>query len=118
MTGGTVVVLGRTGRNFAAGMSGGRAFVLDLDLSLLNTEMVDAVAVPKSQRGYLQTLLSRFRDETNSEVAAALLKDWDATLLRLTMVMPRDYARVLAAMEKAIREGLPVDKYVMEVAHG
>jgi glutamate synthase (NADPH/NADH) large chain len=118
MTGGTVVVLGRTGRNFAAGMSGGRAFVLDLNPTLLNTEMVDAVAVPKGQRGYLHTLLSRFQDETGSEIAAVLLKDWDATLLRFTMVMPRDYARVLTAMEKAIREGLPVDRYVMEVAHG
>jgi glutamate synthase (NADPH/NADH) large chain len=118
MTGGTVVVLGSTGRNFAAGMSGGRAFVLDLDQTLLNTEMVDAVAVPKGQRTYLQMLLSRFQEETGSEVAAALLEDWDGTLLRLSMVMPRDYARVLAGMEKAIREGLPVDKYVMEVAHG
>jgi glutamate synthase (NADPH/NADH) large chain len=118
MTGGTVVILGPTGRNFAAGMSGGRAFVLDLDPALLNAEMVDAVAVPRGQRTFLQALLSRFRDETNSEVAGILLEDWDRTLLRLTMVMPRDYARVLAAMEKAIREGLPVDKYVMEVAHG
>ncbi|HEX7404536.1 MAG TPA: glutamate synthase-related protein, partial [Candidatus Nanopelagicaceae bacterium] len=118
MTGGTVVILGRTGRNFAAGMSGGRAFVLDLDPSLLNNEMVDAMAVPKGQRAYLQTLISRFRDETESEVAASLLVDWDRTLLRLTMVMPRDYARVLDAMEKASREGLPADKYVMEVAHG
>jgi len=118
MTGGTVVILGRTGRNFAAGMSGGRAFVLDLDPSLLNNEMVDAMAVPKGQRAYLQTLISRFRDETESEVATSLLVDWDRTLLRLTMVMSRDYARVLDAMEKASREGLPVDKYVMEVAHG
>jgi glutamate synthase (NADPH/NADH) large chain len=92
--------------------------VLDLDQSLLNSEMVDAVAVPRGQRTYLQGLLSRFRDETHSEVAGRLLADWDRTLLRLTMVMPRDYARVLAAMEKAIREGLPADKYVMDVAHG
>jgi glutamate synthase (NADPH/NADH) large chain len=118
MTGGTVVILGPTGRNFAAGMSGGRAFVLDLDPSLLNGEMVDAVAVPRAERGHLQTLIARFRDETNSEVATALLEDWEKTVHRLTMVMPRDYARVLDAMSKAIREGLPVDQYVMEVAHG
>lgn len=118
MTGGTVVVLGRTGRNFAAGMSGGRAFLLDINPALINTEMVDVVAVPKDQRERLRSLVARFYAETSSEVAAALLEDWDSALRRLSMVMPRDYARVLAAMEKATREGLPVDTYVMEVAHG
>ena len=118
MTGGTVVVLGRTGRNFAAGMSGGRAFVLDLNPALVNPDMVDLVAVPKDQRERLHSLVSRFYAETSSEVAAVLLEDWDDALLRFTMVMPRDYARVLAAMAKATREGLPADTYVMEVAHG
>lgn len=118
MTGGTVVVLGRTGRNFAAGMSGGRAFLLDINPALINTEMVDVVAVPKDQRERLRSLVARFYAETSSEVAAALLEDWDSALRRLSMVMPRDYARVLVAMEKATREGLPVDTYVMEVAHG
>lgn len=118
MTGGTVVVLGRTGRNFAAGMSGGRAFLLDINPALINAEMVDVVAVPKDQRERLRSLVARFYAETSSEVAAGLLEDWDSALLRLSMVMPRDYARVLAAMEKATREGLPVDTYVMEVSHG
>ena len=64
------------------------------------------------------TLLSRaFSAETSSEVASWAFEDWDDALLRLTMVMPRDYyARVLAAMAKATREGLPADTYVMEVA--
>ena len=116
MTGGTVVVLGRTGRNFAAGMSGGRAFVLDLDPALVNSELVDIVAVPEDQKESLRSIISAFHAETGSEVAQGILKDWDVAISRISLVMPRDYARVIAAIEKANREGLPVDKYVMEVA--
>ncbi|HEY3292405.1 MAG TPA: glutamate synthase large subunit [Candidatus Nanopelagicaceae bacterium] len=118
MTGGQVVVLGGTGRNFAAGMSGGRAFVLDLDAALVNTEMVDIVAVPQDQRSSLRTLIERFVAETGSPVATELLADWDEAIHRLSMVMPRDYARVLAAMQRAEDEGIPSDTYVMEVANG
>ena len=116
MTGGTVVILGQTGRNFAAGMSGGRAFVLDLDRAHVNSEMVDILAVPQDQVMNLKNNLSMFFAETGSEVAGALLKDWGKSLSRISLVMPRDYARVLAAMERAEREGLPVDELVMEVA--
>ncbi|CAB4667201.1 MAG: glutamate synthase large subunit [Actinobacteria bacterium] len=118
MTGGVVVVLGRTGRNFAAGMSGGRAFVLDLDRTAVNGEMVDIVAVPQDQREILRSLVSQFDIETDSQIAGALLDDWESAISRFTMVMPRDYARVLLAMERAVREGLPPEKYVMEVGHG
>jgi len=116
MTGGTVVVLGQTGRNFAAGMSGGRAFVLDLNAANVNQEMVDILAVPNDQKEVLRSLISSFEVETGSEVAHELLADWDKALFRISLVMPRDYARVLGAIEKANREGLPVDQYVMEVA--
>jgi glutamate synthase (NADPH/NADH) large chain len=116
MTGGTVVVLGATGRNFAAGMSGGRAFMLDIDAANVNTEMVDLMAVPEDQKEILKSLVSDFQVETGSEVAAGLLANWPAVLTRFTLVMPRDYARVLAAIERANREGLPVDQVVMEVA--
>lgn len=118
MTGGLVVVLGQTGRNFAAGMSGGRAFVLDLDHALVNAEMVDIVSVPHDQRDLLHLLVSNFHAETGSEVAAELLGDWESSLLRISMVMPRDYARVLEAVKRALDEGAPSDKYVMEVANG
>ena len=118
MTGGLVVVLGKTGRNFAAGMSGGRAFVLDLDHALVNTEMVDILSVPQDQRDLLYLLISNFYSETGSQVASELLEDWELALHRISMVMPRDYARVLAAMERALDEGAPSDKYVMEVANG
>jgi glutamate synthase (NADPH/NADH) large chain len=116
MTGGTVVVLGATGRNFAAGMSGGRAFMLDIDSANVNTEMVDLMAVPEDQREILKSLVSDFQVETGSEVAAELLANWPVAISRFTLVMPRDYARVLAAIERATREGLPVDQVVMEVA--
>jgi glutamate synthase (NADPH/NADH) large chain len=116
MTGGTVVILGKTGRNIAAGMSGGRAFVLDLDTAIVNTEMVDVLPVPADQNEILRGLISSFHVETGSEIADSLLKNWDTEILRISLIMPRDYARVLAAIEKANREGLPVDEYVMEVA--
>ena len=116
MTGGTVVVLGRTGRNFAAGMSGGRAFMLDINPANVNTEMVDILAVPQDQRETLKSHISKFHAETGSEIASQLLKSWDESISRISLVMPRDYARVLEAMERATREGLPIDKFVMEVA--
>ena len=116
MTGGTVVVLGRTGRNFAAGMSGGRAFMLDINADNVNTDMVDILAVPQDQREVLKSHISKFHAETGSDIASELLKSWDESISRISLVMPRDYARVLEAMERATREGLPIDKFVMEVA--
>ena len=116
MTGGTVIVLGASGRNFAAGMSGGRAFVLDLDYAQVNPDMVDILAVPDDQRDLLKTLIMQFADDTDSIIASELLSDWDESIKRISLVMPRDYARVLDAMARASREGLPVDALVMEVA--
>ncbi len=116
MTGGTVIVLGSIGRNFAAGMSGGRAFVLDLVSAQVNTDMVDILAVPDDQRDLLKSLIMEFADNTDSIIASKLLSDWDVSIKRISLVMPRDYARVLDAMARATREGLPVDALVMEVA--
>jgi glutamate synthase (NADPH/NADH) large chain len=100
-------------------MSGGRAFVLDLNESQVNQEMVDIIAVPQDQRDILRNLLSAFEVDTGSVIAHELLADWDKALNRISLVMPRDYARALSAIEKANREGLPIDQYVMEVAaHG
>ncbi len=114
MTGGIAIVLGKTGRNFAAGMSGGRAFVLDLDPRLVNTDMVDVMALPSDQDEIVRSLLERYYAETSSEVAHTLISDWENEKNRISLVMPRDFARVLAAMERAKREGLDVDKVVME----
>ena len=118
MTGGTVLVLGNTGRNFAAGMSGGRAFVLDLDVRLVNTEMVDILALPGDQEEIIKSHISKFYAETGSNIAGELIKDWQSAKKRISMVMPRDYARVLDVMAKAQREGLPIESAVMAAING
>ena len=118
MTGGTVLVLGNTGRNFAAGMSGGRAFVLDLDVRLVNTEMVDILALPGDQEEIIRSHISKFYAETGSKIAGELIKDWESAKKRISMVMPRDYARVLDVMAKAQREGLPIESAVMAAING
>jgi len=118
MTGGTVLVLGNTGRNFAAGMSGGRAFVLDLDVRLVNTEMVDILALPGDQEEIIKSYISKFYAETGSKIAGELIKDWLSAKKRISMVMPRDYARVLDVMAKAQREGLPIESAVMAAING
>ena len=122
MTGGTVVILGSTGRNFAAGMSGGTAFLLDADPLKVNPEMVDLIPLGESGDAAitkkLHELISRFHAETGSEVAASLLADWSSAIPRFTMVMPRDYRRVLDAIARAEREGLDVERVVMEASNG
>ncbi len=109
MTGGRVVVLGAVGRNFAAGMSGGVAYVLDLDHALVNPELVDLHPATEEESEQLQDLVRRHHEETGSERAAKLLADWPAAAGRFTTVMPRDYARVLAAKAAAQRDGLDED---------
>ena len=118
MTGGSVIVLGSTGRNFAAGMSGGMAFVLDLQPSLVNTEMVDLLSLPANKEDFVRGSISNFFVETGSQIAKDLLADWEKNKSRITLIMPRDYARVLEVMAKAQREGLPVDNAVMAEING
>jgi glutamate synthase (NADPH/NADH) large chain len=118
MTGGTVIVLGSIGRNFAAGMSGGRAFVLDLDQRLVNTEMVDVLSLPIDQEEIVRGLISRFYAEIGSKIASEVITDWANNKSRISLVMPRDYARVLEVMAKAEREGLPVESAVMAAING
>jgi glutamate synthase (NADPH/NADH) large chain len=121
MTGGTVVVLGPTGRNFAAGMSGGVAFVLDLDEGRVNPELVELAPVQDSAAAELEAAVRRHLEETDSAVAAALLEDWPAALARFTEVMPSDFKRVLEAKAEALEEGLTEDEAatrMMEALHG
>ena len=120
MTGGEAMVLGGTGRNFAAGMSGGVAFVLDLDRGRLNTEMVDPLEPSEAQVARIRELLVKHHDETGSAVAQRLLDEADLAA-RFTVVMPRDYARVVAAREEAEEAGLDEEAttaMMMEAAHG
>ncbi len=116
MTGGRAVVLGRTGRNFAAGMSGGIAYVLDLDPERVNGEMVEIEELTDEDRDFLTTTLTRHRDETGSTVAQSLLDAGEAGLARIGKVMPRDYKRVLTAQAEAEREGRDVNEAVMASA--
>ncbi|HET6562100.1 MAG TPA: glutamate synthase large subunit [Marmoricola sp.] len=121
MTGGRVVVLGATGRNFAAGMSGGYAFVLDLDEQRVNPELVELGKVEGVAAEELEQLVRRHAEETGSTVAEELLADWPAALARFSEVMPSDYKRVLEAKAEALEEGLDEDEAsarIMEALHG
>ncbi len=108
MTGGRAVVLGPTGRNFAAGMSGGIAFVHDPDgvfPARVNREMVLVEEADADDRTWLRDLLVRHQAETGSEVAERLLSDWDVEAARFVKVMPTDYKRVLEAAAAARAAG-------------
>ncbi len=118
MTGGRVVVLGPIGRNFAAGMSGGVAYVLDLPAHRVNAEMVDLDPMDGDDAVFLRDVVERHAAETGSPVAALLLEDWDGTLARFGKIMPKDYKRVLSATQMAEREGRDVNEAVMAASHG
>jgi glutamate synthase (NADPH/NADH) large chain len=116
MTGGRAVVLGATGRNLAAGMSGGVAYVLDLDRKKVNREMVDLQVPGADDMAWLKQTVQKHYDLTRSAVAASLLGDWPRRSAGFTKVMPRDYQRVLDAAKAARAAGRDVDEAIMEEA--
>ncbi|MFD1812295.1 glutamate synthase large subunit [Rhodococcus gannanensis] len=121
MTGGRVVILGKTGRNFGAGMSGGVAFVYNADRSFeanLNTELVDLEDLEHEDFAWLKATVEKHRDETGSEVAARILADWSQQVNHFAKVMPRDYKKVLVAIDTAKKNGQNVDEAIMEAARG
>lgn len=124
MTGGRVVILGPTGRNFAAGMSGGIAYVYDPRGVLaqnLNTEMVEAEALEEADVEWLRGILASHVDATDSAVGQRILADWDNELKHFAKVMPRDYKRVLAAIAEAEAKGLTgsdIDEAIMAASNG
>jgi glutamate synthase (NADPH/NADH) large chain len=100
MTKGLVVVLGKAGRNFAAGMSGGLAFVLDEDGDFarnVNMGMVEVVEPTEDDRSMVRALVERHHEYTGSGVAARLLADWSRAATAFVKVLPEEYAKVLAA---------------------
>src|SRR5262249_47410680 len=109
---------GRTGRNIAAGMSGGIAFFLDLDQSEVNSEMVDLEPLTAEDREFLRDIVSRHLSETGSAVAGQLVSDWGVLVTRFSKIMPRDYKRVLEAAKAAEDAGRNVDEAIMAAAHG
>jgi glutamate synthase (NADPH/NADH) large chain len=128
MTGGRVVILGPTGRNVAAGMSGGTAYILDLDESLVNTEMVELRPLTGTsspdQNGSnaadeLNALIQKHLEETGSAVAEQLLGAWEQSVTRFTEIMPTNYRLILEAQQEAAAEGLSDEETtarMMEVA--
>ena len=134
-TGGTVLILGPTGRNLGAGMSGGDAFVLDLDETHVSASELASGALelralsglPEHERRELadriESLLREHLEYTDSEVARGLLQGFEAATARFTHVRPRGYARVLEVRDRAARRGLDPDDIavwneILEVTHG
>jgi glutamate synthase (NADPH/NADH) large chain len=124
MTGGRVVVLGPTGRNFAAGMSGGIAYVYDRDgefASRVNYELVEIEPLDDADLAWLKSTIEDHKRHTGSTVAERLLNGWNVEISKIRKVMPRDYRGVLNVIAKAQAEGLNEDQTnerVMEAARG
>jgi glutamate synthase domain-containing protein 3 len=121
MTGGRVVVLGPTGRNFAAGMSGGVAYVLDEQGRLAdrcNMGLVGFEEPSEPDRIELRAMIEEHRERTGSPVAADVLERWDALIAAgsFVKVMPHDYKRVLAELAAAERAAGEVPAPVREQA--
>ena len=114
MTGGLAVILGGTGRNLGAGMSGGTAYVYELDTDRVNGEALASGELELHRLGsadgeILHDLLEQHVRETDSAVARRMLADFDTAVERFVKVLPRDYAAVLATRQTALDEGLDPD---------
>jgi glutamate synthase (NADPH/NADH) large chain len=114
MTGGQTLIIGRTGRNFGAGMSGGTAYVLDLRTTRVNKDALESgelqlLELDAEDRDIVHGLLVKHVEETESLHATRLLENFDDTAARITKVLPRDYAAVLQTRLDAIEEGLDPD---------
>ncbi|WP_097901289.1 glutamate synthase large subunit [Streptomyces sp. b94] len=123
MTGGHAVVLGETGRNFAAGMSGGIAYVIDLDRDNVNVGNLGAVEeLDDTDRPWLHDVVRRHHEETGSTVAEKLLAEWDTAVTRFSKIIPSTYKAVLAAKDAAELAGLSeqetTEKMMEAATHG
>jgi glutamate synthase (NADPH/NADH) large chain len=122
MTGGRVVVLGPTGRNFAAGMSGGIAYVYDPERTFgqrVNLELVDVEPLNGEDSFLVRSLVEQHGVETDSAVSRRLLENWEVESREFVKVMPRLYRHIMEAARLAEAEGRPVDEAIMEAAaHG
>ncbi|POX66910.1 glutamate synthase large subunit [Microbacterium sp. Ru50] len=128
MTGGLAVILGATGRNLGAGMSGGNAYVYRLETANVNREAMASGELVLEEMGsgdaeILRDLLERHVAETGSELAARLLEDFETEIANFVRVVPRDYAAVLETRQTAAAEGLDPDgdevwSRILEVTRG
>jgi len=117
MTGGRVVILGRTGRNFAAGMSGGVAYVLD-DAGGFNSQINKAMVHIESlddatEIAEVRAMIERHRTYTKSDRAQQVLDAWDKYLPKFVKVIPKDYKRMLAGIKRAEEQGLSGEDAIM-----
>ena len=118
MTGGLAVILGETGRNLGAGMSGGTAYVYGLRTEDVNRQALDSgeltlLPLGGADREIVRDLLGQHHDQTESALAARLLADFETTMSTFVKVLPRDYAAVLATRQTAVDEGLDPDGVVV-----
>ncbi len=121
MTGGRAVILGPTGRNFAAGMSGGFAYVWDPDQSLflrMNRDMVDIDQLDDEDVDWLRGVITQHLEATGSEVAERVLSRWWSNVGSFSKVFPKDYKRVLEARRDALERGVDADEAIMAAARG
>ncbi|MBO3664235.1 glutamate synthase large subunit [Microbacterium stercoris] len=114
MTGGLAVILGRTGRNLGAGMSGGTAYIHRLNDDLVNRESLASGELTLTELGsgdaeILRDLLEQHVAQTGSELAERLLADFETEAANFVRVLPRDYAAVLQTRQEAVAEGLDPD---------
>ena len=117
MTGGTVIVLGRAGRNFGAGMSGGVAYVLDESNDFTqraNGQMVGFEKIEEADEiAAVRGLIQQHLHHTGSEIARTVLDNWAAFMPKFVKVMPKDYKRVLSSLKRAQSQGLSGDEAIM-----
>lgn len=118
MTGGRAVILGKTGKNFAAGMSGGIAYVLDEDHTLylkLNKEMVSMTAVKeKHDIAELKTLIENHVRETGSQIGKKILNDYEGYLPKFKKIIPNDYSKMMKAIGKMEEKGMSREQAEIE----
>ena len=109
MTGGKMVVLGETGRNFGAGMSGGYAFIWDVNNTFeknFNPELSEIEALSSEDAAELKALIQEHADETDSKVAKDILNNWSKQLPNFKKVMPTDFKRVLLERAQKAQEAV------------
>lgn len=122
MTGGKVVILGKTGRNFAAGMSGGIAYILDFDEVYCNKSIVKLEKITSEDEMYqVKNMIKNHVSYTDSPLGKAILENWKTYVNRFTKVIPKDYKRMLENIDKAYKAGLSGEEAIMmafEKNHG
>ncbi|KLU65095.1 ferredoxin-dependent glutamate synthase 1 [Desulfosporosinus acididurans] len=114
MTGGKVVILGKTGRNFAAGMSGGVAYILDFDEIYCNKSMVLLETIDSEEEmNEIKSMIGKHVEYTGSPLGKKILLDWTGYAQRFTKIIPKDYKRMLQNIDKAHKAGLSGEEALM-----